>query len=129
MAKERHHLDSDRLGLLIALGPMSRQRPLEMLDPPVAGGSEMLRFTLCPQSYFDDGETGGMKGIRLLAAGPPDPPIPERGATAPWPQKPLAQDTAPSHLRGFRNPFPLLSNPTAHQNETVAAQEKPAVWL
>lgn len=82
MAKERHHLDSDRLGLLIALGPVSGQRPLEMLEPLVAGGSEMLRFTLCPQSYFDDGETGRMKGIRLLAAGPPDPPNPERGATA-----------------------------------------------
>ena len=88
MAKERDHLDSDRRGLLIALGPVSRQCPLEMLEPPVAGGSEMLRFTLCPQSCFADGETGGMQAIGLLAAGagthrPPDPPNPERrGATA-----------------------------------------------
>lgn len=83
VAKERDDLDSDRRGLLIALGPRPRQCPLEMPEPPVARGSEMLRFTLCPQGCFADGGTAGMQDIRLLAAGPPDPPNPERrGATA-----------------------------------------------
>lgn len=70
VAKERDDLDSDRRGPLIAPGPRPRQCPLEVLEPRVAGGSEMLRFTLCPQACFADGGPAGMQGIRLWPRGP-----------------------------------------------------------
>lgn len=94
--------------LLIALEPRPRQCPLEMLG--ATGWPGALKCSGSPSAHRAALLTEGPQECRTSGSWPSGPPILQtlrRGATARG--QPLAQDTAPRPLRGFRTCFHPLT--------------------